>query len=307
VRFDARERDQERVAGAGLDAGDFVLGQPRHRILARVVDEPRIGDGEPARADGEQVSAVAGVDRLELRVVGVVVACDDGLAVGGVNVKVELKRLQWTSVRASEGEGFYNWESERKEVEAGEWTVTTEPEPSPLHIPIAEGGEYLLIATANDGKGRTTKTRIWFYAVGAGYTAWERYDHNRIDLIPEKKTWKPGDTARIMVKSPWETATALITTEREGVRTWTPFELTSTQTLLLGVSAAFGPNNSGPSARTEIYGADLYWKWKSARADKGFPFVSLQSEFLARRYGADERESIDEPGVTLPDAGDPSR
>ena len=32
-----------------------------------------------------------------------------------------------------------------------------------------------------------------------------------------------------MIKSPWESATALLTTEREGVRTWTQFQLTSTQ------------------------------------------------------------------------------
>ena len=83
-------------------------------------------------------------------------------------------------------------------------------------------------------------------------------------------------------------------------RITTSFELTSTQTLLVGASAAFGPNNSGSDARTEVYGADLYWKWKSARADRGFPFVSVQSEFLARRYGADERESADNPAVILP-------
>lgn len=83
-------------------------------------------------------------------------------------------------------------------------------------------------------------------------------------------------------------------------RITTSFELTSTQTLLLGVSGAFGPNNSGPSVRTEIYGADAYWKWKSASADKGFPFVSIQGEFLSRRYGAAERQSIDDPGATLP-------
>ncbi len=153
----------------------------------------------------------------------------DGLAVGGVNVKVELKRLQWTSVRQAEGDGFYEWDSERKEVPAGEWTITTKPEPVPLHIPINEGGEYFLIATAADNSGRSTMTRTWFYAVGDGYTAWERYDHNRIDLIPEKTKYKPGETARIMIKSPWEQATALLTTEREGVRTWKKFELTSTQ------------------------------------------------------------------------------
>ena len=62
-----------------------------------------------------------------------------------------------------------------------------------------------------------------------GYTAWQRYDHNRIDLVPERKTYKPGDTARIMIQSPWEQATALVTTEREGIRTHRQFALTSTQ------------------------------------------------------------------------------
>lgn len=181
----------------------------------------------------------------------VIAAGLDGLAVGNVKVDVALKRLQWTSVRQSEGEGFYNWESERKEVDAGQWTVTTKTEPVPLHIPLTEGGEYLLIATAHEGEGpestsdngRSTTTRIWFYAVGGGYTAWERYDHNRIDLIPEKQTYKPGETARIMIKSPWERATALLTTEREGVRTWKPFELTSTQqTITVPVTEKDIPN-----------------------------------------------------------------
>jgi hypothetical protein len=66
----------------------------------------------------------------------------------------------------------------------------------------------------------------------------------------------------------------------------TSFDLSATQTLLMGVSAAFGPNNSGPDASTQIYGADVYWKWKSATAAQGFPFVSFQSEMLTRRYDA---------------------
>ena len=78
------------------------------------------------------------------------------------------------------------------------------------------------------------------------------------------------------------------------------FDLNSTQTVLVGVSAAFGPNSSGNEARTSIYGADLYWKWKSATATAGFPFVSFQAEALLRRYDADARESADDPGVSLP-------
>jgi uncharacterized protein YfaS (alpha-2-macroglobulin family) len=169
-------------------------------------------------------------------------ALDANLA-AGVVVKLTLTQIQWNSVRRAEGNGFYTWDTEKKEVLAGEWTVTSAAQPAPLHIPVANGGQYKLTATASDGEGRTTSTRVWFYATGGGYTAWERFDHNRIELVPEKKTLKPGDTARIMIKSPWEHATALVTTEREGVRSWKPFELTSTQqTISVPVTEADIPN-----------------------------------------------------------------
>ncbi len=78
-------------------------------------------------------------------------------------------------------------------------------------------------------------------------------------------------------------------------------DLTATQTLLIGFSSAFGPNNSGPDARTQIYGADLYWKWKSATASAGFPFVSVQAEALLRRYDAAARGAATDSTVTLPE------
>ncbi len=80
----------------------------------------------------------------------------------------------------------------------------------------------------------------------------------------------------------------------------TSFELTETQTLLLGASAALGPNNTGAEARTQIYGVDAYYKWKRAAAQQGFPFVSVQAEGLYRRYEAAERESADDPAIVLP-------
>lgn len=78
------------------------------------------------------------------------------------------------------------------------------------------------------------------------------------------------------------------------------FELSATQTLLVGASAALGPNNTGPSARTRIFGVDGYYKWKPAAAQQGFPFVSMQLEALTRRYEAAEREAADDPAVVLP-------
>ncbi|MEK6612694.1 MAG: hypothetical protein AABZ29_07910 [Gemmatimonadota bacterium] len=83
-------------------------------------------------------------------------------------------------------------------------------------------------------------------------------------------------------------------------RVATSVDLTSTQTLLMGVSGAFGPNNSGSSARTQIFGTDLYWKWKSPTAHQGFPFVAFQSEALVRRYDAAARDGEANPSLTLP-------
>ncbi|WP_150107585.1 TonB-dependent receptor [Pedosphaera parvula] len=73
------------------------------------------------------------------------------------------------------------------------------------------------------------------------------------------------------------------------------FEVTEQQTLVLGASGAFGSNETGPHSRSEVYGVDAYWKWKSLNANEGFPFVSFQTEGLFIRYGAGA-----DPTATLP-------
>ncbi|HME89629.1 MAG TPA: hypothetical protein VKE30_10510 [Chthoniobacterales bacterium] len=63
-------------------------------------------------------------------------------------------------------------------------------------------------------------------------------------------------------------------------------DLSQTQVVLAGVSSAFGSNETGANSRTQIYGADLLYKWKSANAEGGFPFVKWQTEFMYRRFEA---------------------
>lgn len=65
------------------------------------------------------------------------------------------------------------------------------------------------------------------------------------------------------------------------------FDLNDTQTLLVGASAALGPNGTGEEGKTRIYGVDGFWKWKPANAFKGFPFVKVQGEVMYRDLFAD--------------------
>ncbi len=64
------------------------------------------------------------------------------------------------------------------------------------------------------------------------------------------------------------------------------FDLSPTRTLLVGTSAAFGPNDTGPNARTQIYGVDAFYKWKPAKSEGGWPYVKWQTEAMLRRADA---------------------
>jgi hypothetical protein len=86
------------------------------------------------------------------------------------------------------------------------------------------------------------------------------------------------------------------------------FNLTDEQTIVLGASGAFGPNASGKSTDTQIYGADLFYKWKPRTQSKGFPFVTWQTEAMYRRYEAaafagDANQPVALPAETLKDWG----
>lgn len=81
------------------------------------------------------------------------------------------------------------------------------------------------------------------------------------------------------------------------------FDLSEEQTLLLGASAAVGPNDSGADANTRIYGLDSYWKWKPANARGGFPFVAWQTEVMWRDFEAGEDAAAGLPSETLRDWG----
>jgi hypothetical protein len=86
-----------------------------------------------------------------------------------------------------------------------------------------------------------------------------------------------------------------LTTDREmrGLEdfVWVPrwensVDLSPTQVVLAGVSGAFGSNDTGTNTRTQIYGGDFLYKWKSEHAEGGFPFVKWQTEVMYRRFEA---------------------
>lgn len=88
------------------------------------------------------------------------------------------------------------------------------------------------------------------------------------------------------------------------------WDLNDEWSLLLGASTLYGPNNTGNTGDTLIYGGDLTVKWRAANHRRGFPFVTWQTEFMKRHFDADPYfndedplEVFDIPGGDLRDWG----
>ncbi|MBK1816065.1 hypothetical protein JIN84_10615 [Luteolibacter yonseiensis] len=81
--------------------------------------------------------------------------------------------------------------------------------------PKANGRHFLTVSGTDPG-GRKFSTVTYFNVYGTEEYPWLYEDGLRVKLVAEKKSYKPGETARVLVLSPIE-GTALVTVEREKV------------------------------------------------------------------------------------------
>lgn len=175
--------------------------------------------------------------------VDVVTVSVDGKQVSE-KVSIEVVHRQWVSVKRAGAGGRYEWQSEQVDSTIFKTDISTkESESVSFNAPIKGAGLYFIRATAKDSKGNTARSEAYSYAYGGGYSAWERTDDDRLTLTTNKKTYKPNETATILVQSPYETATALLTIEREGILEHKVFELKGTAPAIeLPIKPEYLPN-----------------------------------------------------------------
>ncbi|HEX9022825.1 MAG TPA: alpha-2-macroglobulin family protein [Geobacteraceae bacterium] len=82
-------------------------------------------------------------------------------------------------------------------------------------------GVHRITATIADTLGRSHSTRLERWCAGKGEMVWESEANNSLKVVPEKKEYKVGETARFFVQNPFPGAKALVTIERYGVlKSW---------------------------------------------------------------------------------------
>ncbi|MDR0688819.1 MAG: alpha-2-macroglobulin [Spirochaetaceae bacterium] len=80
-----------------------------------------------------------------------------------------------------------------------------------------QSGQWEIRLRGRDPRNRPVVTRFGFYVSGAGWVRWGTDDVDHISLSPDKGLYAPGETARILVRSPLPRGKYLLTLEREGI------------------------------------------------------------------------------------------
>ena len=163
----------------------------------------------------------------------------------GVPLDVKaIARITTTSRKRMVG-GFYTYDNRTETKDLGTVCTGTSDTRGLLvcDVKMTQPGEVELVVSARDAQGKSAvaASSVWVTRQGEIWFGGE--NHDRMDLLPEKKQYAAGDTARFQVRMPFRHATALVAVEREGVIETQVVELRGDDpTISLKVADNWSPN-----------------------------------------------------------------
>lgn len=141
-----------------------------------------------------------------------------GKPVADAPVQVIILEQKYYSHRKRLVGGFYAYEHAEETKRIGEFCQGKTDAKGLLRCegkPPAEGN-LILQASVTDAAGNTTAAHREVWVAGSREWWFKARDSDRIDLLPEKRRYELGETARLQVRMPFRAATALVTIERDG-------------------------------------------------------------------------------------------
>lgn len=162
--------------------------------------------------------------------VSVVTLNPDGTPKKNQTVTARLFARQWNTVRKKGVDGEYYYDNEKKDTFVSQIAITTDDKGKGKgDIVVENGGEYVIAASAKDEGNRETVAETSVYSWSNTYYNWPHSNNDRIAIVADKPEYAVGDTAKLLVKSPYQGkgVKAMVTVERENVITKKIIDITS--------------------------------------------------------------------------------
>jgi uncharacterized protein YfaS (alpha-2-macroglobulin family) len=168
-----------------------------------------------------------------------------GKPIKGQAVDVRGRLAQVISTRKRMVGGFYAYDNrtELKDLGALCSGKTDEHGLLPCSAKLETAGQVELVAQSKDAAGNLAQAAASVWVTKQGELWFAQDNDDRIDVLPEKKHYEPGETARLQVRMPFRQATALVAVEREGVIDTRVVTLRGDDpTVEVKIDKAWGPN-----------------------------------------------------------------
>jgi len=140
----------------------------------------------------------------------------DGNPVANRPVEITTGRLEWKIRNGVWGEEV---------VDVQTCSLLSKPEPDTCSFETPLGGSYQITAIVTDELGRKNQSRFTRWVSGGQLPPSRKVEQEKVTLIPDKETYQPGDTAEILVQSPFTPAEGLLTVSRSGILYTTRFQI----------------------------------------------------------------------------------
>lgn len=198
----------------------------------------------------------------------------DGKPRAGVPMEVRARARITTSARKRVVGGFYRYDNRTEVRELGKVCEAKTDARGRMQcaVTLEQAGEVELIARARDDAGRVSEAATSVWVTGQGELWFGGENHDRIDVLPERPSYAPGDTARFQVRMPFRQATALVAVEREGILETSVVTLAGKDpTVSVKVKPEWGPNVyvSVLALRGRLHEVPWYsfftWGWREPR------------------------------------------
>ncbi|MCS7221487.1 MAG: Ig-like domain-containing protein [Anaerolineae bacterium] len=238
VPADIADRDQSQTFTFDVRITD-VNGQEVAGSAAAVVHKAAIYVGLSPR---EYVGTVGEPNHVDLITVD-----PQSQSIASVPVTIVVSLAKWYSVQEKSDDGRFYWTSKVEETPVLTRTLTTDAQGrATLTWTPTAGGQYLVRARAEDERGNATASAVFVWISGrlGEFVPWRMESNDRINLVADKKEYQVGDTAQVLVPSPYPGPVwALLTIERGHILSHQVITLTSnSQTLSIPILSEFAPN-----------------------------------------------------------------
>jgi uncharacterized protein YfaS (alpha-2-macroglobulin family) len=161
-------------------------------------------------------------------------------------VDVEIVERKWNAVQEQDASGRIKWNTSVEDIPVQTFKDVALDKDARAKVSFTpdKGGVYRARVSARDAAGNPNSAAAYMWVAGPGFIPWRVTNDRSFDVVTDKRSYTPGETAQVLIANPFDgPATALVTVERGRIHNLEVVEVPAGSLVYqLPVKAELAPN-----------------------------------------------------------------